>query len=410
MSDVRIRTAVVLGALVGALTLAPAAQAASPRPAVAQAPGAGLSVQLGVTDHSPHSGETVTYLVRVTNGATTAARNVNVELTLAPSFVHRLTTPPAPGCLPGPGLYAVTCPLGTLPGGASSDVYLSGTYGNDGTVTLTATARGAAGAAQAGPGATASLTIEVEKESDGDDGGDDGRRKKGGGDDDDGGGGGGCLGGTLVLSGGTSFNDAISVDDDLELQLNGTTFFNNNDGMASDLPPIFFVADRGDQLRVIARNSQFFGEGPVSIDPLYLFCAQTGERQTLDRTGVPGSTAAAGVIFYDRNFTIGFNATSLTFGTRGAAKTDCSSEDDSTGDGSIDGDADDPLDEGCSGEEDSSGDDDGSGEDEGSTEGDPTGGGESEGSSGEEGSDGDGSTDGEGDGSSGDAGEPADGA
>ena len=284
--------------------LAPAALAAAPRPVVAppaagaQAPGGALSVQLAVTDDRPDTDETIAYVVRVTNGGA-AVRNATVELTLAPSFLLEQTVPPAPGCTPGLALNVVTCSLGGLAQGASRELYVMGQYGSNGSATLTATARGGVGAAQVGPGGTASLTIEVE-DSDGDgDKGDDGGA--------DGGGDRACPGGNLVLSGGTSPNDDISVDDDLELRLNGSTFFNDNDENAQDLPPIPVPGGRGDRLRVIASDSVIFG-GPEQIDPLYLHCLSTGDRQVLDAQGVPSAdNVAGGQVFYDETFTIKFS-------------------------------------------------------------------------------------------------------
>ena len=71
-----------------------------------------------------------------------------------------------------------------------------------------------------------------------------------------------CPGMALTLSGGTSPSATIPVDDDLEVQRNGTPVFVDNDEFAQNLAPISFTAAFGDDLRVIASNSTSFGFGP----------------------------------------------------------------------------------------------------------------------------------------------------
>jgi hypothetical protein len=114
-----------------------------------------------------------------------------------------------------------------------------------------------------------------------------------------------CPGGALTLSGGTSPTETIGVDDDLELRLNGVTIFRNADQHASELPPIAFTADFGDQLRVIATNSSIFG-AHEGVDPLYLHCNATGEIQVLDPVGINIPSGPPGQVFSDRTFTIQF--------------------------------------------------------------------------------------------------------
>ena len=108
--------------------------------------------------------------------------------------------------------------------------------------------------------------------------------------------------GAVTLSGGTAPTEKISVDDDLELQLNGDSFFADQNGFAQDLDPIGFAAEFGDELRVIATNG-IFG-GPEHIDPLYLTCDANDEQQVLDATGFDSPTGAVGEVFYDETFTI----------------------------------------------------------------------------------------------------------
>jgi hypothetical protein len=104
---------------------------------------------------------------------------------------------------------------------------------------------------------------------------------------------------SCVLTGGDE-NDPIEVDDDLELFLNGSSFFNDNDEFAGPLSPVEFRASRGDELRVVASNSDFFG-GAESLSPLNLFC--DGQEQQLDN-GFGPSSGPNGEVFYDETFTI----------------------------------------------------------------------------------------------------------
>lgn len=108
--------------------------------------------------------------------------------------------------------------------------------------------------------------------------------------------------GAVTLSGGTAPTEKISVDDDLELQLNGDSFFADGDGFAQDLDPIGFTAEFGDELRVIATNGVF--GGPEHIDPLYLTCDANDEQQVLDATGFDAPDGAVGDVFYDETFAI----------------------------------------------------------------------------------------------------------
>ncbi|HEX5729016.1 hypothetical protein, partial [Microbacterium sp.] len=79
----------------------------------------------------------------------------------------------------------------------------------------------------------------------------------------------------------------------------------NADQFATELPPIAFSADYGDQLRVIATNSIIFG-GHEGIDPLYLHCDATGDIQVLDPVGIDIPSGPPGEVFSDRTFIIQF--------------------------------------------------------------------------------------------------------
>jgi hypothetical protein len=111
-----------------------------------------------------------------------------------------------------------------------------------------------------------------------------------------------------VLSGGANATDDVSVDDDLEVRLNGTPVFVDSDDVANNHPPTQLGPVRnGDQLRVIASNSLAHG-GCRYLDPLYLHCPATGAVQVLDADGYPqdncGAPPPGGEVFYDTTFTV----------------------------------------------------------------------------------------------------------
>jgi hypothetical protein len=104
-----------------------------------------------------------------------------------------------------------------------------------------------------------------------------------------------------VLSGGPSDKDKLWVDDDLVVLLNGNPVFNDdNEHSDENLPPVKFSANRGDKLRIVARDVV---TGCRSRSPLFLHSESDGTRQLAeainDCTGKP-----APAIFYDQTFTI----------------------------------------------------------------------------------------------------------
>jgi len=132
-----------------------------------------------------------------------------------------------------------------------------------------------------------------------------------------------CPGTALTLAG-DSPTDTFGVDDDLELQLNGTQFFLDNDEFAQELGPIHFSANHGDQLRVIASNSTNFGTGNEYIGAFALYCDANGAQQVLDATGYTNPSGPAGEVFYDHTFTIDFAPPSSgPTGQRAAALKKC---------------------------------------------------------------------------------------
>jgi hypothetical protein len=108
-----------------------------------------------------------------------------------------------------------------------------------------------------------------------------------------------------VLAGGPNPTDPVCVDDDLEVQLNGTTVFDDNSGVAECHPPISLGSvNNGDQVRVIAVDTFGVCHG---LSPLHLHCPSTGASQTLDADGFPSvCDGAPGTTepFYDETFTV----------------------------------------------------------------------------------------------------------
>ena len=132
-----------------------------------------------------------------------------------------------------------------------------------------------------------------------------------------------CPGTAFTFAGAASPTDVVGVDDDLELQLNGTQFFLDNDEFAQDLDPIHFSGQHGDQLRVIASNSTLFGTGNEYIGDFAIYCDANGAQQVLDATGYTNPSGPAGEVFYDHTFTIDFAPPSTLTGQRAAALKKC---------------------------------------------------------------------------------------
>jgi hypothetical protein len=105
-----------------------------------------------------------------------------------------------------------------------------------------------------------------------------------------------------ILSGGPSPTDKLSVDDDLQINLNGTSIFTDANKVANELPPVRFKADIGDFLEVAAIDENVACR---SISPLWLHCATTGKKRQLSAGQndgcAPGRTAG---VFFGKVFTI----------------------------------------------------------------------------------------------------------
>lgn len=108
-------------------------------------------------------------------------------------------------------------------------------------------------------------------------------------------------GGNYILAGGPGADVGVSVDDDLQIYLNGALVFADNDGHATSLPPITFRAAPGDAVRIVAIDTVGVCRG-LSPD-LSLIAASDGSARSLG--GFPAVCGtAAGETFYDKTFII----------------------------------------------------------------------------------------------------------
>jgi hypothetical protein len=114
-----------------------------------------------------------------------------------------------------------------------------------------------------------------------------------------------CPGMQLTLSNNSTADHGFGVDDDVEVRLNGSLIFENNDEGASNVGSPHFTAAAGDQLRIIASNSTVFG-GHEFIDSLALFCDANANVQVLEASTTEFASGAPGEIFFDRTYTIDF--------------------------------------------------------------------------------------------------------
>ena len=105
----------------------------------------------------------------------------------------------------------------------------------------------------------------------------------------------------LVLSGGPSPTDPLSVDDDMYVYLNGNPILVNNDDFATELDPVSFTARDGDQLRIVAENDV---DPCLSMSPLYLHSTSDGTSYQLSEGVEEDCTSASLGVFYDETFTI----------------------------------------------------------------------------------------------------------
>ena len=106
-----------------------------------------------------------------------------------------------------------------------------------------------------------------------------------------------------ILSGGEDPAAPIGVDDDLRVDLNGDTIFNDNSNAASIIPPIVFAAEVGDELRVVARDEQ---QPCRSLSALWLHCSPDSGLSRQLFAGVDDGCAGNAVPFdfVDQTFTV----------------------------------------------------------------------------------------------------------
>jgi hypothetical protein len=97
----------------------------------------------------------------------------------------------------------------------------------------------------------------------------------------------------------------LGVDDDLELRLNGTQIYLNDDDVATNLAPIGFSAPQGGTLRVIATQGSS-DNTHAGIHGFQLRCLANNAVQVLNASYVDLSSYTAGGVFYDQTFTIDF--------------------------------------------------------------------------------------------------------
>jgi hypothetical protein len=105
-----------------------------------------------------------------------------------------------------------------------------------------------------------------------------------------------------VLSGGAGSNDPISVDDDLQVTLNGAEILKNDDKMAGTIPALRFTATPGDSLGVVATDVH---AACRSLSPLWLHCETTGQRRQLS-PGQPDGCAPGRTpgVFFSQTFRV----------------------------------------------------------------------------------------------------------
>jgi hypothetical protein len=95
-----------------------------------------------------------------------------------------------------------------------------------------------------------------------------------------------------IISGGPDRTTPISVDDDLQIMVNGANVLNDTNGMAQNIPPVAFPAQVGQSIGVIARDAN---PACRSLSPLWLHCATSTQKKQLfagNNDGcAPGRTA-----------------------------------------------------------------------------------------------------------------------
>ena len=81
-----------------------------------------------------------------------------------------------------------------------------------------------------------------------------------------------------IISGGADRTTPISVDDDLQIMVNGVNVLNDTNGMAQNITPVAFTAQVGQSMGVIARDAN---PACRSLSPLWLHCATSTQKRQL---------------------------------------------------------------------------------------------------------------------------------
>lgn len=103
---------------------------------------------------------------------------------------------------------------------------------------------------------------------------------------------------TYVISGGPSALIPIAVDDDLSIEVNGETVYQDNDGTASVLDPIKFIALPGDLVHITALD---LGWGARKLSSLYLISDGKSYKIT---DAITQESKSGERIFFDKTFKI----------------------------------------------------------------------------------------------------------
>ncbi len=111
-----------------------------------------------------------------------------------------------------------------------------------------------------------------------------------------------CAGAVLAGAGGP--DSSFLVDDDLEVLVNGVSFFVDNDELANFIPPIALgPLANGDTVRVVASNStlpQWCTVGGEFLDRITLYCPSTGASQVINPAAISQAAGGCGHVFFDQ--------------------------------------------------------------------------------------------------------------
>ena len=99
-------------------------------------------------------------------------------------------------------------------------------------------------------------------------------------------------------------SEAVDVDDDITVDVEGDRRFTDTDGFAQALSPFSIgPVSFGESIQIVAYNGQF--AGPVGLDPLYVRCSRINGGSgsaILDAVGVPSGGDEEVGIFYDETY------------------------------------------------------------------------------------------------------------